>query len=53
MRQQTVLRFCISLKETFANTITITVINKYAKGAAVQIATVFQPICYVVCPMVL
>ena len=52
MRQQTVLRFCIRLTETFSNAITFMVINKYDKGTVVQIATVFQPICYVVCPSV-
>ena len=49
MRQQAVLRYCISLKESFSDAITFTVINKYNKGAVVQIATVLQPICYVVC----
>ena len=53
MRSKTVLRFGISLKETFSNAITFTVINKYGKGPAVHIATVFQNICYVVCPRVL
>ena len=45
MSYQTVFRFCISLKETFPNAITFTVINKYDKGAVVQIGTVFRPIC--------
>ena len=49
MGQQTVLRFCISLKKAFANAITFKVINKCGKRAVVHIATVFQPICYVVC----
>ena len=53
MRQQTGLRFCISLKETFFKTINFTVINKYGKGAVVMIATLFQPICYVVSRRVL
>ena len=48
MSLQTVLRFFISLKGTFSNAITFTVINKYGKGAVVQIAMLFQPICYVV-----
>ena len=43
------LGFCISLKQTFFNVITTTLINKYDKGAVVQIATVFRPICHVVC----
>ena len=32
-----VLRFCISLRETFSNSIAFTVINKYGKGVVVQI----------------
>ena len=38
---QTVLRFCVALKETFFNSITFTVIKKYGKAALVQIATMF------------
>ena len=53
MRQQTVLRFGISLKETFSNAINLTVINKYGKGAVIQIATVFKPISCVVSQKVL
>ena len=53
MRQQTVLRFCISLKDTLSNAITFTVINKYGKGAIVHIPTVLEPICYVACQRVL
>ena len=53
MRYKSVLPFCISLKETFSNDINFTVSNKYGKGAVVQIATVFQIICYVVCRGVL
>ena len=49
MCYQTVLGFCVSLKETFCNVFTSTVIDKYGKGAIVQIATVFRPICHVVC----
>ena len=39
-----VLGFYVSLKETFSNETTFTVINKSCKGAVIQIATVFQPI---------
>ena len=53
MRQQTGFQFCISLKETFSNPITFTVINKYGKGAVVHITTMFQPSCYVVCRRIL
>ena len=49
MCQQTTLGFCVSLKETFSNKTTFTVINKYWKSAVIQIATVFRPICRVVC----
>ena len=38
MRQQTVLRFCISLKETFSSAITFPVIKKYPKRTVLQIA---------------
>ena len=49
MREQTVLQFCISLKRTFSNAITCTLINKYRKGAVIQTAAVFQTIFYLVC----
>ena len=48
MCKQKALGFCVSLKETFSDATTFTVINKYCKGAAVQIATVCWPICRVV-----
>ena len=53
MCKQTVLGICLLLKETFSNGITFKVINKYFKGAAIQIATKFRPICHVVCLRVL
>ena len=53
MSEQTNLRFCISLKETFSNEITFAVINNYGKGAVIQIATVFRPIYHFVCQKVL
>ena len=37
---QTVGRFCILARETFPNSITLTLIIKYAKGAVVTILTV-------------
>ena len=49
----TVLRFCISLWETFSNSTAFTVINEYGKGVAVQIWTVFGPIYHVACGRVL
>ena len=45
--------FCVSLKDTFSIATTFTLINKYWKGAVIQIATVFRPICHVVSPTVL
>ena len=45
---QTVLGFCVLVKETFSNATTLTLINKYCKDAAIQIATVFRYICRVV-----
>ena len=53
MCQQTPLEFSVSLKETFSNASTFTVINKYCKGAVIQVATVSRPICFVVCLRVL
>ena len=48
MCQQTVLGFCVSIKETFSNATTLIVINKYCKGALIQIATAVRYICHVV-----
>ena len=53
VNKQTVLRFCILLKEKFPNVITPRVINKYCKGAVVQIGKLFRPICHVVCRRIL
>ena len=52
MCQQTVLRFCISLRETFSNSIAFTVINKYGKGAGFQISIVFGPVYHVARPRI-
>ena len=49
MSKQTVLRFSISIRETFSNSIAFTVINKYGKGAVVQISTVFRSVYRVAC----
>ena len=35
------LRFCIPLRETLSSSISFTVINKYGKGAALQISPLF------------
>ena len=45
--QETVLRFCISLTETFCKTVALTTINKYCKGAAMEISTVFARVYHV------
>ena len=39
--QQTVLRFCIFVRESFGMTITLAVINKYGKGAVLDISRMF------------
>ena len=39
-------------KRDFCDSISFTVINKYNKGAAVQITTVFETVHYVACPRV-
>ena len=43
MCSQTVLRFCISPREIFSNSIAFTLINRYAKAAVIQISSVFGP----------
>ena len=43
MGYETVLRFFISLRETFWNWFAFKGINKYGKGAVVQILTTFRP----------
>ena len=44
MPEQTVLRFCISLKDIFCYAITFIGINTCGQGAVGQIAAVYQPI---------
>ena len=44
---ETVLRFSMSLTETFCKSIAFTVINKYGKGAAMQISTMFGHVYHV------
>ena len=44
MFSQTVLRFCISLRETSSNSVAFSGIKKYCKEAIVHIPTVFWPI---------
>ena len=39
----------MSLRETFSNDVSFILINKYVKGAAVQIQTVFETILHVGC----
>ena len=41
MCEEAALGFCVSLKESFSNATTFTVINEDYTGAALQIATVF------------
>ena len=49
----TVLRVCISLRETLSGSITFTVINKFGKVAVVKISTVFGHVYHVPCQRVL
>ena len=49
MCEPTVLRFFVSLKEAFSNSIYCRVVNNYDKGAAVQILRVFQAVYHVLC----
>ena len=48
MCQQAALGFFVSLKETSCNATTLPVINRYWKGAVIQIATLFRSISHVV-----
>ena len=41
------------IKSDFSHSTVFTVINKYGKGAAIQISNVFGPVYYVACPRVL
>ena len=45
--------FFISLRETFSNGIAFTLINRYGKGAVVQISAVFWPVEHVTFPRIL
>ena len=53
MCQKTVLRFCLSLRDTLPNLIALRVINKYVKSVAIQILALFDPIYDVACRRVL
>ena len=46
MREQTLLRPCISVREIFPNPIPFTVINTFAKGGSAKISTVLVPVHY-------
>ena len=52
-RLKTVLRFCISLGETFETWMSFTGINKYGKFVVVLLWTVFWPAYHVTCQRVL
>ena len=53
MCSQTVLGYCVSLKETISDATTLRVIDKFCKGAAIQMGTLFRPISRVLCLRVL
>ena len=50
---KTILRFCLSLRETFSNLIALTVISKSGKSGAIQISALFDTIYHVTCQSVL
>ena len=52
MGKQAVLRFCMSLRETFSTSVSFAEINKYGKGASVQLLIVFRPVYHVRCQKV-
>ena len=43
MCRETILRICLSQRQIFANSVAFAVINKYGKGSAAIISTVFGP----------
>ena len=47
MCQQTLIRLCIWLKQTFSDSITFKMIAKSGNGPVIQIATVFEPVYHV------
>ena len=49
MGQQKVFTLCMSLRVTFSNLITLTVISEYGKDSAVDIESVFLPVFHVAC----
>ena len=53
VNELTVMTFCISLRVTFSNSISLLVINKDDKGAAVMILDVFERLYHVACGRVL
>ena len=53
MFQQAVPRYGMSVKQTFSNSFASAVINKYDKGALVEISTVFVHVYNVACGWVL
>ena len=53
MYEEKVLRHCMSLRVIFSNSISLTMINQYGKGAGVDIESVFWPFYHVACRRVL
>ena len=48
MGEPTILRFFISLRETFSNLIAFTVIKNYAEGAVIKTSTLCHPVYHVI-----
>ena len=49
MCYKAVPRFCMSIRETFSNSISLAVIDEYDKGAVMQISTVLGHVYHVAC----
>ena len=49
MCQQKVLRLCMSVRVTFYNLMTFTLMNEYGKGAGVDTESVVRAVYHVVC----
>ena len=49
MYSQAVPRFCVSVREIFSSSIDLTVINKFDKGAVMQISARLEHVYHVAC----
>ena len=50
---QAVSGFCMPIRETFSNSISLPVIDELDKGAVMQISIVFEPVHHIACRSIL